>query len=71
MGLTWTDSRALGELLFEKYDSVNPNSVKPADLRKWVFDLEDFEGAPDGADEPGLAAIQRAWYEAWEKEYGR
>ena len=26
MGLNWTDSRELGELLFDKYDSVDPRT---------------------------------------------
>jgi len=37
MGLNWNDSQELGELLFEKYDSVNPMTVRFADLRKWVL----------------------------------
>ncbi|HEV3260707.1 MAG TPA: Fe-S cluster assembly protein IscX [Gemmataceae bacterium] len=70
MTLSWQDSPQLGELLFERYDSVNPLSVRPADLRKWVLDLEDFEGSPDQADERQLDAIRTAWHEAWKKEYG-
>lgn len=70
MTLSWQDSPQLGELLFERYDSVNPLSVRPADLRKWVLDLEDFEGKPDEVDECQLDAIRTAWHEAWKKEYG-
>jgi FeS assembly protein IscX len=69
MGLKWQDSRAVGEQLFERYDSVNPLSVRRDDLRKWVLDLEDFAGKPEEATEPVLDAIRQAWYEEWKAEY--
>ncbi len=70
MPLTWQDSREIGELLFEKYDSVNPLTVRFTDLHKWVLDLEDFEDKPDRSNEKILEAIQMAWYEEWKEEYG-
>ena len=69
MSLDWTDSRALGELLFERYDTLNPLSVRFTDLHKWVLDLEGFEGAPAGSSEKILEAIQMAWFEEWKDEY--
>ena len=71
MPLTWTDSRAIGELLFEKYETVNPLSVRFTDMHKWVLDLEDFEGKPEGSSEKLLEAIQMAWYDEWKDEYGK
>jgi len=70
MPLTWQDSREIGELLFEKYDSVNPLTVRFTDLHKWVLDLEDFDDKADGSNEKILEAIQMAWYEEWKEEYG-
>ena len=70
MSLSWQDSREIGELLFEKYDSVNPLTVRFTDLHKWVLDLEDFEGKPDQSNEKVLEGIQMAWYEEWKDEYG-
>ena len=70
MGLNWQDSREIGELLFDKYDSVNPLTVRFTDLHKWVLDLEDFEGKPDQSNEKILEAIQMAWHEEWKDEYG-
>jgi FeS assembly protein IscX len=70
MGLNWNDSQELGELLFEKYDSVNPMTVRFTDLRKWVLDLEDFAGKPSASNEENLQAIQKAWHEEWKLEYG-
>ena len=70
MPLNWTDSGAIGELLFEKYDTLNPLTVRFTDMHKWILDLEDFEGQPDGSNEKLLEAIQMAWYEEWKDEYG-
>lgn len=65
MSLGWHDYRPLGELLFERYDTLDPLTVRFTDLHKWVMDLEDFEGQPDGSSEKVLEAIQMAWYEEW------
>jgi FeS assembly protein IscX len=70
MPLDWHDTRDLGELLFEKYDTLDPRTVRLADVRKWVLDLEDFEGKPDGSNDKTLEAIQKAWYQEWKDEYG-
>ena len=70
MSLTWQDARELGELLFERYDSLDPLTVRFTDLRKWVMDLEGFAGAPDASNEKILEAIQMAWHAEWEDEYG-
>jgi len=70
MGLNWTDYREVGELLFEKYDTINPLSVRFTDMRKWILDLEGFEGNPELSNEKALEAIQMAWYEEWKDEYG-
>jgi FeS assembly protein IscX len=71
MPLTWTDARHIGELLFEKYDTLDPLTVRFTDMHKWVLDLEDFEGKPEESSEKRLEAIQMAWYEEWKDEYGK
>ena len=70
MSLTWQNPRELGELLFERYDTLNPLTVRFTDLHKWVMDLEGFEGKPDGSSEKILEAIQMAWYDEWQDEHG-
>ncbi|OWK44474.1 molecular chaperone DnaK [Fimbriiglobus ruber] len=70
MSLNWQNSREIGELLFERYDTLNPLTVRFTDMHKWVLDLEGFEGKPDGSSEKILEAIQMAWYEEWKDEYG-
>ena len=68
--MTWHDYREIGEKLFERYDTLNPLSVRFTDMHKWVMDLEGFEGKPDQSNEKILEAIQMAWYEEWQDEYG-
>jgi FeS assembly protein IscX len=70
MGLNWTDFREIGERLFEKYDTLDPLTVRFSDMYKWILDLEDFEGKPELSNEKALEAIQMAWYEEWKDEYG-
>jgi FeS assembly protein IscX len=70
MGLSWHDAREIGERLFERYDTLNPLTVRFTDLHKWVLDLEDFDGNPTESSEKLLEAIQMAWYEEWQDEYG-
>jgi FeS assembly protein IscX len=71
MPITWTDAREIGELLFERYDTLDPLTVRFTDLHKWVLDLEDFVGLPHESNEKRLEAIQMAWYEEWKDEYGK
>jgi len=70
MSLNWTDTQRIGELLFEKFDTLNPLTVRFTDLHKWILDTEDFEGLPSDCNEKKLEAIQMAWYEEWKDEYG-
>jgi len=70
MGLSWHDRQAIAQGLFERYDTLDPHTVRLADLRKWVLDLEDFEGRPEDTSDAVLQAIQQAWWEQWHGEYG-
>lgn len=69
--MTWTDSREIGEALFDQYDTLDPLTVRFTDLRQWVLNLEGFEGMPEASNEKLLEAIQMAWYEEWKDEYGK
>ena len=70
MALNWHDAREIGELLLQRYDTVNPLQVRFTDMHKWILDLEDFEGKPNESNEKLLEAIQMAWYEEWQDAYG-
>ena len=62
------DAKIVGELLFERYDTLNPLTVRFTDLHKWVLDLEDFEGQPQESSEKLLEAIQMAWNELYQDQ---
>ena len=66
MPLTWQDSRAIGELLFEKFGELNPLTVRFTDMHKWVIELPGFTGDPAGSNESKLEAIQMAWQEEYQ-----
>jgi FeS assembly protein IscX len=70
MPLTWQDSRAIGEALFEKFGELDPLTVRFTDLHKWVTELPDFADDPKASNERRLEAIQMAWYDEWQSEYG-
>ncbi len=70
MALNWQNYRELGEALFDRYDTLDPLTVRFTDMHKWILDLEDFAGKPEDSNEKILEAIQMAWYEEWKDEYG-
>jgi FeS assembly protein IscX len=70
MPLTWNDSQAIGELLFEKFGERDPLTMRFTDLHKEVCELPDFEDDPKLSNERILEAIQMAWYDEWKDEYG-
>jgi len=54
MPLTWQDSRAIGEALFEKFGDLDPLTVRFTDLHKWVAELPDFADDPKKSNERTL-----------------
>lgn len=38
MGLKWTDSREIGEALYDAYPDVDPKTVRFTDLHQWICD---------------------------------
>jgi FeS assembly protein IscX len=70
MTMTWDDYEDVAEKLFERYDTLDPLTVRFTDMHKWILDLEDFVGKPSESNEKKLEAIQMAWYEMWKEEHG-
>jgi FeS assembly protein IscX len=70
VGLNWNNSREIGEALFERFGELNPLTVRFTDLHQWVLEIEGFEGQPNQSNEKILEAIQMAWYDEWQDEYG-
>ena len=70
MPLTWSDTRPIGEAMFEKFGELNPLTVRFTDLHNWVTELPDFADDPKSSTEKHLEAIQMVWYDEWQDEYG-
>lgn len=68
--MTWTDAREIGELLFERYDTLDPLTVRFTDLHKWVMDLEEFRGKADESSEKRLEGHPDGLVRRVEDEYG-
>jgi len=65
MKLTWSDSREIGEAIYDRFPDTDPLSVRFTDLHEWVTELPDFSDDPKGSSEKHLEAIQMIWYEEW------
>lgn len=51
MGLKWTDSREIGEALYDAYPDLDPKTVRFTDMHQWICDLEDFDDDPQASNE--------------------
>ena len=65
--MKWLDAEDIGILLYEKYPTTDPLTVRFTDLREKVLELDDFDDDPKSSNEPKLEAIQMAWYEEWKE----
>jgi FeS assembly protein IscX len=66
MKWTWRDVDDIALDLVEKYPTVDPLTVKLADLKKLVVELPMFGDDPEAANEKILESIQAAWYDEYE-----
>ena len=69
MGLKWSDSQTIGQLLYDNDEAAHPLAVRFTDLRQKVLLLDDFDDNPDGCSEGILEAIQMVWYEEWQEDH--
>jgi len=51
MGLKWTDSREIGEALYDAFPDLDPKTVRFTDLHQWICDLEEFDDDPNASNE--------------------
>jgi FeS assembly protein IscX len=56
MGLKWTDSREIGEALYDANPDLDPKTVRFTDMHQWICDLEDFDDDPNASNEKILEA---------------
>ncbi|TKI06748.1 Fe-S cluster assembly protein IscX [Martelella alba] len=61
MSLKWTDSRAIGEALYDRFPDIHPQSVRFTDLHRWICELDDFDDDPQASSEKILEAILLVW----------
>ena len=61
MGLKWTDSREIGEALYDANPDLDPKTVRFTDMHQWICDLEDFDDDPNASNEKILEAILLVW----------
>lgn len=59
--LTWSDVRAIAQLLAERHADVSPLAVRFTDLHRFVTELPGFADDPKRSNEKILEAIQMAW----------
>ena len=50
MGLKWTDSREIGEALYDAYPDIDPKTVRFTDMHQWICALEDFDDDPQASN---------------------
>lgn len=61
MSLTWQDSRAIGEALYDTYPDIDPKTVRFTDMHRWICELDDFDDDPNASNEKILEAILLVW----------
>ena len=68
--MKWSDSENIGIALAEKFQDLDPLTLRFTDLRERVVALDGFDDDPKMSNEPKLEAIQMAWYEEWKENQG-
>ncbi|WP_127960333.1 Fe-S cluster assembly protein IscX [Serratia microhaemolytica] len=61
MRLKWTDSREIGEALYQAYPATDPKTVRFTDMHRWICQLEEFDDDPHASNEKILEAILLVW----------
>jgi len=59
--MQWTDTQRIAEELYDKYEDVDPKTIRFTDLMAWVMDLDGFDDTEERCGERILEAIQLAW----------
>ena len=49
MGLKWTDSREIGEALYDANPDLDPKTVRFTDMHQWICDLNNKTGCLQAA----------------------
>ena len=65
MGLKWTDSREIGEALYDAYPDIDPKTVRFTDMHQWICALEDFDDDPQASER--RKSSKRFCWSGWTK----
>jgi FeS assembly protein IscX len=63
MQLNWDNTDEVGILLSQTHPELNPLEVQFSDLQRYITELPEFKGDPNGSNPARLEAIQMAWHE--------
>jgi FeS assembly protein IscX len=63
--MKWTDIQEIAEALCDKYEDVDPATIRFVDLHNYVVGLEDFDDDHQRGGEKVLEAIQQAWIDEY------
>ncbi|MCT8343549.1 MULTISPECIES: Fe-S cluster assembly protein IscX [Photorhabdus] len=66
MSLKWSNSREIGEALYDKFPEVDPKTVRFTDMHQWICELDDFDDVPEKSNEKILEAILLVWLDEFE-----
>lgn len=66
MSIKWTDSRTIGEALYDQFPDTDPKTVRFTDMHRWICELEGFDDNPDASNEKILEAILLVWIDEYQ-----
>lgn len=59
--MKWTDIYRIAEELADRYEDINPASIRFTQLRDMILALPEFDDNPEHCGERILEAVQQAW----------
>ncbi|NUE80129.1 Fe-S cluster assembly protein IscX [Snodgrassella sp. ESL0304] len=59
--MKWTDIHRIAEELADRYEDINPTSIRFTQLRDLILALPEFDDNPEHCSERILEAVQQAW----------
>jgi FeS assembly protein IscX len=65
IALKWTDAEDIAEILHDKYQRLNPLTLRFTELHKKIVDLDEMQKNPGEPNEAKLEAIQMAWLDLY------
>lgn len=64
--MKWSDTREIGEALYDLYPDTDPKTVRFTDMHQGICQLDDFDDDPQKSNEKILEAILLVWLDEFE-----